>query len=153
MPLWPGPIARYCTNNCRNCARISTRCWMQNRPSYGVLFVDIFQIIDRVITAPRGICLFAPLSVCSVSPLFRPWFDESSPELVVSTPTTHWSEIVIEMGLLYLELQYEFKQFEVEMWHVRFRFRARFSEFIPLMDNETYQWKLGRLTQSQPSFL
>ena len=33
---------RYCINNCRNCGRISIRCWIYQRASYRVSFDDIF---------------------------------------------------------------------------------------------------------------
>ena len=56
-------MIRYCISNCRNWGRISIRCCIEYqsdtspwRVSYGVSFVDSFEKIDRVITAPHCIC-------------------------------------------------------------------------------------------------
>ena len=57
-------IPWYCTHHCRNSGRLSIRGWIHKktlhtlpwRASYGVSFMSILEIIDRVITAPH--CTF-----------------------------------------------------------------------------------------------
>ena len=84
-------IVRYCINNCRNSGRIhvSKRCWIHKQHRYPYLtpsgelwvtsFVNIFEKIDHVITAPHCIFIFHYQYHFGI-----PWSSEQAAQLELS---------------------------------------------------------------------